>query len=101
MLVTKKKPRRSITGDTAYDFDFIQYHDEAIDAIINRFRKTQNMKRMDKRFESDYVFRESDAMNIIEACFRMNLPFEVSYKPVYDGCWEINFKILLEEREAC
>ena len=28
---------------------------------------------------------------------RMNLPFEVSYKLCYDGCWEINFKILLEK----
>jgi len=82
------------------DFDFIKYHDDAIDAIINRFKKTQNMKRMDKRFESDYVFRESDAIAIIESCFRMNLPFEVSYKPVYDGCWEINFKMLLDERRV-
>ena len=100
MLVTKKKTRKPITGDTAYDFDFIQYHDEAILAIINRFRKTQNMKRIDKRFESDYVFKESDAIEIIETCFRMNLPFEVSYKPCYDGCWEINFKILLDEKRA-
>lgn len=80
------------------DFDFIKYHDDAISDIINRFRKTRTMKRMDKRFESDYVFRESDTMNIIESCFRMNLPFEVGYKLAYDGCWEINFKKLLKER---
>lgn len=79
------------------DFDFIKYHDDAISNIISRFRKTQKMKRMDKRFESDFVFRESDAINIVETCLRMNLPFEVSYKSCYDGCWEINFKILLEK----
>lgn len=100
MLTTKKQPRKSITGDTAYDFDLVKYHDDAISDIINRFKKTSTMKRLDKRFESDYVFREKDALSIVEACFRMNLPFEVGFKPVYDGCWEINFKTLLG-KEAC
>lgn len=101
MLVTKKQKPMRVVALVNPEFDFTKYHDDAICDIINRFRKTQNMKRMDKRFESDYVFKESDAMNVVEACFRMNLPFEVSYKPCYDGCWEINFKILLEEREVC
>ena len=100
MLTMKKQPRRSITGDTAYDFDFIKYHDDAISDIINRFKKTSSMKRLDKRFESDYVFSEKDALAVVEACFRMNLPFEVGFKPVYEGCWEINFKSLLKE-ETC
>lgn len=97
MMNTRKQIPTSMVAIVNHDFDFIKYHDDAISDIISRFRKTQNMKRMDKRFESDFVFRESDAINIVETCFRMNLPFEVSYKLCYDGCWEINFKILLEK----
>lgn len=82
------------------DFDVIKYHDDMISDIINRFKKSSNIKRLDHRFESDYVFRESDAIFIVETCFRMNLPFEVSYQPAYDGCWEINFKNLLG-KEVC
>ena len=102
MLTIKKQPKKSITGDTAYDFDFSKYHDDAISDIVNRFKKTGRKNKPKYTFESDFVFRESDAKNIIEACSKMNLPFEVSYKLVYDGCWEINFKTLLEkEMEAC
>lgn len=100
MMNTRKQIPTRMVAIVNPDFDFIKYHDDAISDIINRFRKTQNMKRMDHRFESDYVFREADAQNIIDSCMKMNLPFEVSYKPCYDGCWEINFKILLEERKV-
>ena len=97
MMKKRKQIHTRMIDIVNTDFDFIKYHDDAISDIINSFRKTQNMKRMDHRFKSDYVFRESDAQNIIDSCMRMNLPFEVSYKPCYDGCWEINFKILLEK----
>lgn len=97
MLTTKKQRPMRVVALVNPEFDFTKYHDDAIDAIISRFKRTQNIKRLDRRFESDFVFKESDAISIIEACFRMNLPFEVSYKPCYDGCWEINFKAILEK----
>lgn len=98
MVSTKRQRPIRVLGFENSEFDIAKYHDDAISDIILRFKKTQNIKRLDKRFESDFVFREADAIAIIEACFRMNLPFEVSYKPCYDGCWEINFKTLLEKR---
>lgn len=100
MMNTRKQIPTRMVAIVNPDFDFIKYHDDAIDAIITRFRKTKNIKRLDRRFESDFVFKESDAISIMEACFRMNLPFEVSYKPCYDGCWEINFKTILETKEV-
>lgn len=100
LTIKRKAPKRIAASDTAYEFDFLKYHDEAIADIITRFKKTANNKQLNSRFESDFVFKESDAITVVEACFRMNLPFEVSYELCYDGCWEINFKALLEKRKA-
>lgn len=100
MLTTKKQIPVRMVAITNPEFDFEKYHNDAISDIILRFKKTSSMKRLDKRFESDYVFSEKDALSVVETCFRMNLPFEVGFKPVYDGCWEINFKKLLG-KEAC
>ena len=100
MFTTKKHIPVRMVAIANPEFDFIKYHDDAISDIILRFKKTSTMKRLDKRFESDYVFSEKDALLIVETCLRMNLPFEVGFKPVYDGCWEINFKNLLE-KEVC
>ena len=77
-------------------FDFVAYHDEAIHNIIARFSRTKNSTRLSRDFESDFVFRESDAIAIVEFLnFNLLLSFEVGYQLAYEGCWEINFKKLL------
>ena len=83
--------------NTIPDFDFQTYHDEAIRNIIIRFSRTKNSTRINSSFESDYVFRESDAIAVVEF-LNLRLSFEVGYKPAYEGCWEINFKKLLERK---
>ena len=78
-------------------FDFQTYHDEAIHNIIARFSRTKNSTRLSRDFESDFVFRESDAVAIVEFLnFKLSLSFEVGYQLAYEGCWEINFKKLLK-----
>ena len=81
------------------DFDFQTYNDEAIRNIIIRFSRTKNSTRINSAFESDYVFRESDAISIVDF-LNFRLSFEVGYQLVYEGCWEINFKKLLERKMA-
>lgn len=82
--------------NTIPDFDFQTYHDEAIRNIIIRFSRTKNSTRINSSFESDFVFRESDAIAIVEFLnFKLSLSFEVGYQLAYEGCWEINFKKLL------
>ena len=101
MRNTRKQIPVILIPVTEDDFDVIKYHDDMIAGIINRFKKFSDIKRLDHRFESDYVFRESDAIFIVEKCIEMNIPFEVGYRVCYDGCWEINFKELLTyETEA-
>ena len=80
-------------------FDFQTYHDEAIHNIIARFSRTKNSTRLSRDFESDYVFRESDAIAVVDF-LNLRLSFEVGYQLVYEGCWEINFKKLLERKMA-
>ena len=85
--------------NTIPDFDFQTYHDEAIRNIIIRFSRTKNSTRINNTFESDYVFRESDAIAVVDF-LNLRLSFEVGYQLVYEGCWEINFKKLLERKMA-
>ena len=47
MLTTKKQSPMRVVALVNPEFDFTKYHDDAIEAIITRFKRTQNIKRLD------------------------------------------------------